>query len=111
MLPLSDYITIHVPYLPTTKDTINAQTLALCKDGVKLLNYARGELVNTDALLALSLIHIFGIHDAGAGKAALVLPHLAFGDVVGAHQVEDSSESSWLGGRSAQKTFITYGAG
>ena len=46
-----DYITIHVPYLPTTKDTINAQTLSLCKDGVKLLNYARGELVNTDALL------------------------------------------------------------
>ena len=41
MLPLCDYITIHVPYLPTTKDTINAQTLALCKDGVKLLNYAR----------------------------------------------------------------------
>ena len=33
------------------KDTINAQTLSLCKDGVKLLNYARGELVNTDALL------------------------------------------------------------
>ena len=32
MLPLCDYITIHVPYLPTTKDTINAQTLALCKD-------------------------------------------------------------------------------
>ena len=51
MLPLCDYITIHVPYLPTTKDTINAQTLALCKDGVRLLNYARGELVNTDALL------------------------------------------------------------
>ena len=47
MLPLCDYITIHVPYLPTTKDTINAQTLALCKDGVRLLNYARGELVNT----------------------------------------------------------------
>jgi len=51
MLPLCDYITIHVPYLPTTRDTINAQTLALCKDGVKILNYARGELVNTAALL------------------------------------------------------------
>ena len=51
MLPLCDYITLHVPYLPTTKDTINAQTLALCKDGVKILNYARGELVNTAALL------------------------------------------------------------
>ena len=44
-------LSIHVPYLPTTKDTINAQTLALCKDGVKILNYARGELVNTAALL------------------------------------------------------------
>ncbi len=51
MLPLCDYITIHVPYLPTTRDTINAQTLSLCKDGVKILNYARGELVNTPALL------------------------------------------------------------
>ena len=51
MLPRCDYLTIHVPYLPSTKNTINAQTLALCKDGVKLLNYARGELVNTDALL------------------------------------------------------------
>ena len=51
MLPLCDYITLHVPYLPTTKDTINTQTLALCKDGVKILNYARGELVNTPALL------------------------------------------------------------
>ena len=29
MLPLCDYLTIHVPYLPTTRDTINAQTLAL----------------------------------------------------------------------------------
>lgn len=51
MLPLCDYLTIHVPYLPTTRDTINAQTLALCKDGVKILNYARGELVNNTALL------------------------------------------------------------
>ena len=50
MLPLCDYITIHEPYLPTTKDTIHAQTLALCQDGVKILNYARGELVNTAAL-------------------------------------------------------------
>ncbi len=51
MLPLCDYISLHVPYLPTTKDTLNAQTLAACKDGVKILNYSRGELVNNDALL------------------------------------------------------------
>ena len=51
MLPRCDYLTIHVPYLPTTRHTINAQTLAMCKDGVRVLNYARGELVDNAALL------------------------------------------------------------
>ena len=52
MLPRCDYLTVHVPYLPTTRHTINAQTLAMCKDGVRVLNFARGELVDNDALLA-----------------------------------------------------------
>ena len=52
MLPKCDYITIHVPYLPSTKGTINAQTLAACKDGVRILNFARGELVDNAAILA-----------------------------------------------------------
>ena len=52
MLPRCDYLTIHVPYMPSTKHTINAQTLNLCKDGVRVLNFARGELVDTTAMLA-----------------------------------------------------------
>ena len=83
MLPLCDYITIHVPYLPTTKDTINAQTLALCKDGVKILNYARGELVNTEALLeAMEIGKVSGYmtdfpSEAILGKPGIVCtPHL-----------------------------------
>lgn len=51
MLPRCDYLTVHVPYMPSTKNTINAQTLAICKDGVRILNFARGELVDTAALL------------------------------------------------------------
>ena len=51
MLPRCDYLTIHVPYLPSTRNTINAQTLAMCKDGVRVLNFARGELVDNAALL------------------------------------------------------------
>ena len=51
MLPRCDYLTIHVPYLPTTRHTINEQTLAMCKDGVRILNFARGELVDNAALL------------------------------------------------------------
>lgn len=42
----SDYISLHLPYNADTKNTINKETLALCKDGVRLLNFARGELVN-----------------------------------------------------------------
>ena len=83
MLPLCDYITIHVPYLPTTKDTINTQTLALCKDGVKILNYARGELVNTEALLeAMETGKVSGYmtdfpSEAILGKPGIVCtPHL-----------------------------------
>lgn len=51
MLPRCDYLTVHVPYMPSTKHTINAQTLAMCKDGVRVLNFARGELVDTAAIL------------------------------------------------------------
>ena len=48
----SDYITIHVPFTPDTKHMINKETLEKMKDGVKLLNFARGELVNNDDIKA-----------------------------------------------------------
>jgi D-3-phosphoglycerate dehydrogenase len=83
MLPLCDYLTIHVPYLPTTRDTINAQTLTLCKDGVKILNYARGELVNNEAILeALDTGKVAAYmtdfpNEALLGKAGVICtPHL-----------------------------------
>ncbi len=47
-----DYITIHVPYMEATKHTINAETLAKMKDGVRVINLARGELVDDDAMIA-----------------------------------------------------------
>lgn len=43
----SDYISIHVPYLPSTKNTIDAEQIAMMKDGVRLINLARGELINS----------------------------------------------------------------
>ena len=47
-----DYITLHLPQTPETKNMINGETLGKMKDGVRLLNFARGGLVDTDALLA-----------------------------------------------------------
>lgn len=42
----SDFITIHVPLLDSTRDTINKEALDVMKDGVVVLNFARGGLVN-----------------------------------------------------------------
>lgn len=42
----ADYITIHVPLMDSTRNTINAETIEQMKDGVIILNFARGGLVN-----------------------------------------------------------------
>ena len=42
----SDYITLHVPSTPTTKGMINKETIAKMKDGVRIINLARADLVN-----------------------------------------------------------------
>ena len=49
---VSDYVTIHVPYTPDTRHTINADTIAQMKDGVRIVNLARGELVDDAAMMA-----------------------------------------------------------
>ena len=46
-----DYVTIHVPLLPDTKNMICAESIAKMKDGVRLLNFARGGLADTAAVL------------------------------------------------------------
>ena len=46
----SDYITLHVPQNDSTKGMINKESLADTKDGVRILNFARGGLVNDDDL-------------------------------------------------------------
>ena len=46
-----DYITLHLPCTGETKGMINASSIATMKNGVRLLNFARGELVVTEDLL------------------------------------------------------------
>lgn len=48
----SDYVTLHLPYMEATKNTVNAAAIAKMKDGVRLINLARGGLVNDDDLIA-----------------------------------------------------------
>lgn len=80
---VSDYITIHVPYNADTKGTINSDSIALMKDGVRILNFARGELADNAAVIAalesgkISAYVVDFPDDSILGvKNAIAIPHL-----------------------------------
>jgi D-3-phosphoglycerate dehydrogenase len=52
VLAAGDFITLHLPKTPETQGFINAETLAKCKDGVRIVNVARGPLVVDEDLKA-----------------------------------------------------------
>ncbi len=47
----SDYITLHAPLNDGTRGMVNAETLATMKDGIRILNFARGELVDSKSII------------------------------------------------------------
>ena len=48
----ADYISLHVPYNADTKGFVNTELISKMKDDVRILNFARGELVNDDDIIA-----------------------------------------------------------
>ena len=48
----SDFISLHIPLNDATRGKINRERFELMKPGVRIINFARGELVETDDLLA-----------------------------------------------------------
>lgn len=52
LLEKADFITVHTPLTPETKGILNAKTLAQCKKGVRLINCARGGLIDEQDLWA-----------------------------------------------------------
>ncbi|XP_030285300.1 D-3-phosphoglycerate dehydrogenase [Sparus aurata] len=49
--PQCDYITVHTPLMPSTVGLLNDASFAKCKKGVKVVNCARGGIIDEDALL------------------------------------------------------------
>ena len=52
LLRASDIVSLHAPSLPETYRLLGASELAIMRDGTTLINTARGDLIDTDALLA-----------------------------------------------------------
>lgn len=79
----ADFITIHIPLMDQTRGFINQKKLKACKKGVVLLNFARGELVETqDVIAALKddtlsgYITDFPVDELLGVERALCIPHL-----------------------------------
>jgi D-3-phosphoglycerate dehydrogenase / 2-oxoglutarate reductase len=57
----ADYLSLHMPATPQTRHTFNAARLARCKKGLRIINTARGELIDEPALVdAITSGHIGG---------------------------------------------------
>jgi D-3-phosphoglycerate dehydrogenase / 2-oxoglutarate reductase len=84
LLRRADFITLHTPATNKTRNIINAETLALTKKGVRLINCARGELVDEAALFeALQSGHVAGAAlDVFAEEPASHSPLFALHNVV-----------------------------
>ena len=61
LLARADYISLHLPSLPETRHLLNAERLARTKRGVRIVNTARGELIDEAALAdAIESGHVAG---------------------------------------------------
>ena len=80
---VADYVTLHVPSTPDTKGMINAATLATMKDGVRIVNLARADLVNNADLKAglasgkvASYVTDFPTEETVGVPGIVAIPHL-----------------------------------
>ena len=78
-----DYITIHVPLTDGTKNLVNKDAIAKMKDGVRILNFARGGLVNNDDIKAAlesgkvaAYVTDFPSDDVLGVEGVIAIPHL-----------------------------------
>ena len=78
-----DYITVHVPLTPDTKGTFNADAFNLMQKGTTIINFARAELVDNDALfdaletgVVKRYITDFGTEDLLNKPNVTVFPHV-----------------------------------
>ena len=79
----ADYISLHAPLNDKTKGMINTETFAKMKDGVRILNFARGELVaSSDMVAALesgkasAYVTDFPTDEQIGVKGVVAIPHL-----------------------------------
>lgn len=81
--PKADYITVHVPLTPETKEMICAANIAKMKDSVRIINLARGDLANSADIIAVldegkmaAYVTDFPSADLIGVDGVIAMPHL-----------------------------------
>ncbi len=99
----ADYISLHLPMNSETKGTINADAFAAMKDGVRIVNLARGELVDTAALKeamasgkCAAYVTDFPNSETAALDGVVCIPHL------GASTPESEDNCAMMAARQVQ---------
>lgn len=83
VIETADYISLHSPLNDSTRNLINKDTIALMKESVRILNFARGELVNTADIIAsleegkvTAYVTDFPNDDLIGATGVIAIPHL-----------------------------------
>ncbi|MDD3463029.1 MAG: phosphoglycerate dehydrogenase [Sulfurospirillaceae bacterium] len=104
-----DYLTIHVPLLDSTKGMYNAEKFAMMKQGIKIMNFARGELINNaDMIKALqsgrvsTYVTDFPSADLLGVQGVIPIPHLGA-------STQESEENCAIMASSQLKDFLETG--
>ncbi|KYG90709.1 phosphoglycerate dehydrogenase [Metasolibacillus sp. FSL H7-0170] len=92
---VADFITVHTPLLPETRNLINKERFAIMKDGVRIINCARGGIINEDDLydaivakkVAGAALDVF-ITEPATDHKLLTLPEVIATPHLGASTIE-----------------------
>lgn len=96
MLPHCDFLTLHMPMTPETKGILNKDTLPLCRKGVRIVNCARGGLVDENdlaealksGLVGGAALDVFEVEPLAADHPLRSAPNLVMTPHLGASTAE-----------------------
>lgn len=104
LLAEADFVSLHVPLLPETRGLVDHAFLRAMKRGAMLVNTARGEIVDEEALYAAlveghlrgAALDAFRMEPPGADNPLLALPNVIATPHMGAHTDGAASAMGWM---------------